>query len=40
MGIEGTDLSEVTVQDIDGETVIIGTRVSRYLVLQVLRYYG
>jgi hypothetical protein len=40
MGIEGTDLSEVTVQDIDGHAVVIGDRVTRYLVLQVLRYYG
>jgi hypothetical protein len=40
MGIKGTDLSEVTVADIDGESVVIGDRVSRHLVLQVLRYYG
>jgi hypothetical protein len=40
MGIEGTDLSDVTVLDIDGSPVVLGDRMDRYLVLQVLRYYG
>ncbi|MEL7209681.1 MAG: hypothetical protein AAGK32_15835 [Actinomycetota bacterium] len=40
MGIEGTDIGEVTVLDIDGEPVRLGDRAPRYLVLQVLRYYG
>jgi hypothetical protein len=40
MGIEGTDLSDVTVRDIDGNPVELGDRMDRYLVLQVLRYYG
>ena len=40
MSIEGTDLSDVVVQDIDGRSVVFGDRVARHLVLQVLRYYG
>lgn len=40
MGIDGTDLRDVVVQDVDGAPVVLGDRVSRHLVLQVLRYYG
>lgn len=40
MSMEDTDLSDVELQDLSGRPVILGDRVARHVVLQVLRYYG
>ena len=40
MGETGVDLAELTVLDLDGNELRLGDHTPRYLVLQVMRYYG
>lgn len=40
MDAVGVDLGDLTLNDLEGHEVRLGEHVPRYLVLQVMRYYG
>jgi hypothetical protein len=40
MSAVGVDLSDVALVDLDGHDLRLGDHLPRYLVLQVMRYYG